>query len=75
MLKNFYHNNKLIEQDLEKSNLLQNHNIHFKKNVNINKLLNRVKVDKQIESKKNFITLSLVLLTISLMGIFLSVVN
>ena len=75
MQKNFYHNARLSKFDLENDKLLVTQPIGLKKNVDINKLLNRLKVDVKNEKKKKIVTLLMVLLTISTMGIFLSFTN
>ena len=58
MSKNFFHNNKLINYDLRLKNSKYKSHIN-EKNTDINKLLNRVKLNQQIEKKEKFIFLSL----------------
>ena len=64
-------NNRFKAQDYLVKNDFQN----SKRNVDINTLLNRVKINKKIEIKKKIIFTSLVLLTISLSGFFLSIMK
>mgnify|MGYP001290046881 FL=1 len=66
-----FHNYKSIEKSLEKRELsyLQNK----KTNVDINKLLNRVKIDQQNEKIKEIIFVCSAVLLLSFMGIFVSI--
>jgi hypothetical protein len=66
----FYNNNVLKEGSSTKhsSNSLSN-----KKRVDINKLLNRVKIDKRKEIKKKFVLLGFGILILGLTGIFVSI--
>ena len=75
MKKKIFYNDRLVKKDLNVSELLQSQKINKISNVDINKLLNRVKLDHKIEKKKKIIFLSLVILLLGLMGIFVSIVR
>ena len=62
------HNKILQNQKLVLKKELQNQNIE-KKNVDINKLLNRVKINKNNEIKKNIFFLGLGIFTSGLLGV------
>ena len=64
-------NNRFKEHDYLVKDNFQN----SKQNVDINMLLNRVKMNKKIEIKKKIIFTSLVILAISLSGFFLSIMK
>jgi hypothetical protein len=83
MLKNIYHNHRILEQSikkdtvqsLEKNTVIQSKNLNTKQKVDINQLLNRVKQNKKIEKKEKLIFFGLVFSTICTMGIFLALTN
>jgi hypothetical protein len=60
------------ESEIKKISLLQNIE---KKNVNINSLLNRVKVDQQSEKKRNIIFFSLGISLLGFMAIFVTIIR
>jgi len=65
MQKTYFHNNKSIS---ENDNLVKNisiQNIDQKINVDINKLLNRVKIEKKNDAKKKFIFYTSTILVLS----------
>ena len=66
MQKSYFHNKILLEESLEKTNVSQAKKIDKKKVVDINKLLNRVKVNKIYEKKRNIIFTLYTLLGLSL---------
>jgi hypothetical protein len=74
MQKHIFHNYKTTGGSLEKKKL-QSQNIDRKISVDINKLLNRVKIDRQNENKQKVIFFTYGILLISLMGIFVSIVR
>jgi hypothetical protein len=59
--------------DINKFSYLQN--TVQNRNVDINMLLNRVKVDQLIEKKKRFIFFGLGILLLALMGTFLTIIK
>tara|TARA_B100000780_G_scaffold53188_1_gene33083 strand:- start:3772 stop:3999 length:228 start_codon:yes stop_codon:yes gene_type:complete len=73
---------KMIMQKIKLNNRFKEHDYlvkdnfqNSKQNVDINMLLNRVKMNKKIEIKKKIIFTSLVILAISLSGFFLSIMK
>ena len=74
MQKYYLHNYKVSSDEIEKkrTTILQKKQ---PTNVDINRLLNRVKVDQQSEKLKNFIFISLGILLLGLMGTFVLIVR
>tara|TARA_B100000795_G_scaffold107475_1_gene79358 strand:+ start:881 stop:1102 length:222 start_codon:yes stop_codon:yes gene_type:complete len=66
MQNSYLHNNKSLDEDLDQAKISQRKYIDKKKVVDINKLLNRVKVNKIKEKKKN---VTFILSTISCLSI------
>ena len=62
----YFHNYKSIDQNINTKKLSKVHNIIEKQVVDINKLLNRVKMDQKNETKRKIIFYSL-----SISGLFL----
>ena len=75
MRNNIYHNKILTEKHLDKNFFSPTNNVNPKIIVDINKLLNRVKIDQKIEKKKKFIFFCLGLLLLGTMGSFVSIIN
>ena len=75
MNTNIFHNSKSYKQNLDdnKSPFLKN--INKKQNVDINKLLNKVKIDQKNEKKNKVIFLSSGFFLLGLMGIFISLIR
>jgi hypothetical protein len=71
MRKVFYHNEKLIDQNINTKKLSKAQNISEKQVVDINKLLNRVKIDQKNETKRKIIFYSLTILGLSLVGLII----
>ncbi len=71
MQKNIFHNSQSTNNNISKTKLLQVQNVKQKKIVDINKLLNRVRVDKKNEMKKKVIFFSSIILTLSLIANFI----
>ena len=71
MRKVFYHNEKSIDQNINTKKLSKAQNISEKQVVDINKLLNRVKIDKKNETKRKIIFYSLTILGLSLVGLII----
>ena len=69
--KNIYYNTKSAERDLELKAPVQIKYLGQKQNVNINELLNRVKIEKKNQIKNKLFFLSIAALPISLIGILL----
>ena len=64
----FYHNKKSIDQNINTKKLFKAQNISEKQVVDINKLLNRVKIDQKNETKQKIIFYTFVILGLSLLG-------
>ena len=55
MQKTYFYNNKSFSENKDKKKIVSSHHIKSKINVDINKLLNRVKIEKKNENKKKVI--------------------
>jgi len=64
----YFHNNKSIDQNINTKKLSKVQNISEKQVVDINKLLNRIKIDHKNETKREIIFYSLSILGLSLLG-------
>ena len=68
----YFHNEKSIDQNLNTKKLFGTKQIGEKQVVDINKLLNRVKINQKNETKRKIIFYSLVILGLSLLGILIT---
>ncbi|WP_415315655.1 hypothetical protein [Candidatus Pelagibacter sp. Uisw_137] len=68
MQKMYFHNNKSIDQNINTNKLSKVQHIGEKQIVDINKLLNRVKINQKNEIKQKIIFYSLSILGLSLLG-------
>jgi len=68
MPKVYFHNKKSIDQNINTKRLSEAQHIGERQVVDINKLLNRVKIDQKNETKRKIIFYSLVILGLSLLG-------
>ena len=76
MRNNTFHNGKSLEENFDiKKNTHPSYNIDQKINVDINKLLNRVKMDHKNEKKQKIILSVYAILLLSFMTIFISVIK
>ena len=75
MKKVFYYKERLIDQNINTKKLFKAQNINEKQVVDINKLLNRVKIDQKNETKRKFIFYSLTILSLSLLGTLITVLK
>jgi|TARA_B100000780_G_C21092785_1_gene440495 hypothetical protein len=73
--KNIFNEKVLPTKDIDINKFSYLQNAGQNRNVDINMLLNRVKVDQLIEKKKRFIFFSLGILLLALMGTFLSIIK
>jgi len=73
--KNIFYNDRFIKKKLDIKELPQLNNLYQKRNVDINRLLKRVKVDEQTEKKKKIIFFSLGILLLGLMGTFVTIIR
>ena len=64
----YFHNNKSIDQNINTKKLSKVQIISEKQVVDINKLLNRVKIDQKNETKRKIIFYSFVITGLSLLG-------
>ena len=75
MRKVYFHNGKSTDQNINTKRLSETQSISEKQVVDINKLLNRVKIDQKNETKRKFIFYSLTILTLSLLGTLITVLK
>ena len=68
MPKMYFHNGKSIDQNINTKRLSEAQHVNEKQVVDINKLLNRVKIDQKNETKQKIIFYSSVILGFSLLG-------
>jgi len=72
MRKVYFHNEKSIDQNINTKRLSEAQHIGERQVVDINKLLNRVKIDQKNETKRKIIFYSFVILGLSLLGILIT---
>ena len=65
MQKIYFHDNKHISEKNDQKKAITVEQINQKKRVDINKLLNRVRIEKKDENKRKIIFYSSIILTIS----------
>ena len=75
MPKVYFHNKKSIDQNINTKKLSKVQNISERQVVDINKLLNRVKIDQKNETKRKIIFYSLTILALGLFSIFIMVIK
>ena len=68
MRKVYFHNEKLIDQNINTKRLSEAQYIGERQVVDINKLLNRVKIDQKNETKRKIIFYSFIIMGLSLFG-------
>ena len=68
MPKVYFHNEKSIDQNINTKRLSEAQHLGERQVVDINKLLNRVKIDQKNETKRKIIFYSFVILGLSLLG-------
>ena len=68
MQKVYFHNKKSIDQNINTKRLSEAQHIGERQVVDINKLLNRVKIDQKNETKRKIIFYSVIILGLSLLG-------
>ena len=73
MPKVYFHNNKSIDQNINTKRLSEVQHVSEKQVVDINKLLNRVKIDKKNETKKKIIFYSFTILGLFFLGTLITV--
>mgnify|MGYP001220409738 FL=1 len=75
MRKVFYYNGKSIDQNINTKRLSEVQQVSEKQVVDINKLLNRVKIDQKNETKRKIIFYSFTILGLSLLGTLITVLK
>ena len=75
MPKVYFHNDKTIDQNLNTKRLSEAQYVSEKQVVDINKLLNRVKIDQKNETKRKIIFYSFTILGLSLLGTLITVLK
>ena len=75
MLKTYYHNNKSISENKGQKKTIPFKYIDQKRIVDINKLLNRVRMDKKNENKKQVIFYGLTILALGLFSTFITAIK
>ena len=65
MQKFYFHDNKHISEKKDQKKAISVEQINQKRRVDINKLLNRVRIEKKNENKRKIIFYSSIILTIS----------
>ena len=75
MRKVYFHNGKSIDQNINTKRLSETQYVSKKQVVDINKLLNRVKIDQKNETKRKIIFYSFTILGLSLLGTLITVLK
>ena len=75
MQKSYFHNSKLTNENKDNKKLIQTHKTDIKSAVDINILLNRVKIEHKKEIKRKIIHFSLLTLALSIFGTFIVIVK
>jgi len=75
MKKVFYYKERLIDQNINTKKLFKAQNINEKQVVDINKLLNRVKIDQKNETKRKIFFYSFTALGLFLLGTFITLIK
>jgi len=73
--KEFFHNHKHNQKNLELNIVSHIQTTEIKENVDINKLLNRIKIDQGYEKKQKVIFFFLGILLLSSVGTFTSILG
>ena len=75
MRKVYFHNGKTIDQNINTKRLSEVQHVSEKRVVDINKLLNRVKIDQKNETKRKIIFYSFIILGLSLLGTLITILK
>ena len=75
MPKVYFHNGRSIDQNINTKRLSEVQHVSEKQVVDINKLLNRVKIDQKNETKRKIIFYSSTVLGLSLLGTLITVLK
>ena len=71
----YFHNDKSINQNINTKKLFKVQNISEKQVVDINKLLNRVKIDQRNDTKKKIIFYSFTVVALSILGSLITILK
>ena len=71
----YFHNGKSIDQHINTKRLFKAQDVSEKQVVDINKLLNRIKIDQKKETKRKIIFYSFTMLGLSLLGTLITVLK
>ena len=75
MLKTYFHNNKFISENKGQKKTIPLQYIDQKRVVDINKLLNQVRMDKKNEKKKQIIFYSSTIVVLGLFSTFIMIIK
>ena len=75
MQKYYFHNGKLTNENKSKKKLPQSLNIDIKSVVDINILLNKIKIEEKNQTKRKIIFFSLVTTILILFGTFIALLK
>jgi hypothetical protein len=75
MRKVYFHNEKSIDQNINTKRLSEVQQVSEKQVVDINKLLNRVKIDQKNETKRKIIFYIFTILGLSLLGTLITILK
>ena len=75
MRKVYFHNEKSIDENINTKRLSEAQHIGERQVVDINKLLNRVKIDQKNETKRKIIFYTFVILGLSLLGTLITLLK
>ena len=75
MRKVYFYNDKSIDQNINTKRLSEAQHVSVKQVVDINKLLNRVKIDQRNETKRKIIVYSSTVLGLSLLRTFITLLK
>ena len=73
MVSNYLYRNKSISENIHNKQLPSHLQVIRKHNVDINRLLNRVRLNKKIEIKKTVFFLSLTISSLSIFGMLIMI--
>ncbi len=75
MLKTYFHNSKHISENKSQKKTIPTQYIDQKRIVDINELLNAVRIEKKNETKKKIIFYSSVILTLGLFATLITIIK
>ena len=75
MPKTYFHNNKSLNENKDKKKLIQTPKLEIKGIVDINILLNRIKINEKKMIKRKIMFFSFITLTLILFGFFIAIIK